>query len=346
MKKIVLGGAFLFGILSVVYMMGPTPPETELNGVLPDMGSDLRALEQRIVAGEKENALIKPDNEARIIWADSAFQQTPFSIVYLHGFGASQAEGAPLHTLLAKKYGCNLYLSRLKEQGISSDSAFKSMTAENYLASAREAVAIGKVIGEKVIIMGTSTGGALGLYITAHNPDVAGLVLYSPIIEARNAQLGVLTMPWGTHLMEWVVGNDHIVEEREGLDKQYWSRVYYIQGYTALSVLVDQTMQEETFQQVQCPVFLGYYYKNEEEQDEVVSVPAMLEMFEQLGTPASLKRKQAFPEAGDHVIASYIRSEAWEDVMHATDRFLSEVMHLQPVNTTVSDTLSLKQSKK
>lgn len=333
----------MLGILSIIYLLGPTPPKTELSGVLPVISTDLMELEKTIVEREKENSLIKPDNEARIIWADNAYQKTPYSIVYLHGFGASQAEGAPLHTTLAKKYGCNLYLSRLKEQGISSDSAFKSMTAENYLASAREAVAVGKAIGEKVIIMGTSTGGALGLYITAHNPDIAGLVLYSPIIEARNAQLSVLTMPWGTHLMEWVVGNDHLVEEREGLDKQYWSHVYYIQGYTALSVLVDRTMREDIFQQIHCPIFLGYYYKNEEEQDDVVSVPAMLDMFEQLGTADSLKRKQAFPEAGNHVIASYIRSKAWEDVMKATDKFLSEVMHLKPIDSlgTVPNSLSV-----
>jgi len=32
----------------------------------------------------------------------------------------------------------------------------------------------------------------------------------------------------------------------------------------------------------------------------------MLKMFDELGTPAPLKQKIAFPEAGAHVIASYI----------------------------------------
>lgn len=333
MKKLLIGVASLLGVASFAYLFGPVPFDGKLDGQLPAVSTDLAALESEINSAEQSNPMIKPDNEARIIWADSAYQKTPYSIVYLHGFGASQAEGAPVHTQLAQKYGCNLYLSRLTEQGIESDSAFKSMTVENLLASAKQAVAVGKAIGEKVIIMGTSTGGALGLYIAAENPDIAGLVLYSPIIAARNEQLSLLSKPWGTHLMEWVVGSDHLVEEREGLDKQYWSRVYFIEGYTALSVLVEETMRAETFQKVQCPVFLGYYYKNEEEQDDVVSVPAMLEMYEQLGTPDSLKRKQAFPEAGNHVIASYVRSGDWEGVMEATDAFLSEVMHLQPADS-------------
>lgn len=335
MKKLLIGIAALLGILSFTYLLGPVPFDGKLNGNLPAVSTDLAILDNEISSTERSNPLIKPDNEARIVWADSAYQKTPYSIVYLHGFGASQAEGAPVHTQLSQKYGCNLYLARLKEQGIASDSAFKSMTAENFLESAKQAVAIGKAIGEKVIVMGTSTGAALGLYIAAENPDIAGLILYSPIVEARNEQLGLLSKPWGTHLMEWIVGSDYLIEEREGLDKQYWSRIYFIEGYTALSVLVEETMREEIFQKVKCPVFLGYYYKNEEEQDDVVSVAAMLEMYEQLGTPDSLKRKKAFPEAGNHVISSYIRSGDWKGVMGATDQFLSEVMHLQPVDSVV-----------
>ncbi len=40
---------------------------------------------------------------------------------------------------------------------------------------------------------------------------------------------------------------------------------------------------QATFQKVNIACFLGYYYKNDL-QDKVVSVPAMLKMFEQLGT--------------------------------------------------------------
>lgn len=330
MKKRLIGAGSLIIILAIAYLTGPAPFTGELSGTLPIMPGNLALLEQQIDSSEQANSLIKPDNEARIIWTDSAYQKTPYSIVYLHGFGASQAEGAPVHTMLAKKYGCNLYLSRLKEQGIASDSAFKSMTVENLLESAKQAVAVGKALGEKVIIMGTSTGAALGLYIAAENPDIAGLIMYSPIIRARNEQLSLLSMPWGPQLMEWVVGDDHLIEEREGKDKQYWSRIYYIEGYTALSLLVEETMKPAVFRKVKCPVFLGYYYKNEDEQDEVVSVPSMLDMYDELGTPDSLKVKKAFPNAGNHVIASYIRSGDWNGVFHETDKFLQNVMHLQP----------------
>jgi hypothetical protein len=88
------------------------------------------------------------------------------------------------------------------------------------------------------------------------------------------------------------------------------------------------TMKPETFSKVKCPVFLAYYYRNEKEQDMTVSVPAMLKMFDELGTPAALKRKTAFPEAGAHVLSSYIRSKDWQGVERETDKFLSEIVKL------------------
>ncbi|HNY14475.1 MAG TPA: hypothetical protein PKI12_02965, partial [Bacteroidales bacterium] len=105
-----------------------------------------------------------------------------------------------------------------------------------------------------------------------------------------------------------------------------WVMEYRLEALVALQDLVTNTMKAETFEKVMCPVFLAYYYKNEEEQDKTVSVPAMLEMFEQLGTPPDMKRKMAFPETGAHVIASYIRSKDWQSVQNETDKFLSEIV--------------------
>ena len=44
----------------------------------------------------------------------------------------------------------------------------------------------------------------------------------------------------------------------------------------------------------------------------------MLKMFDELGTAAALKRKQAMPSAGNHVIGSYIKSHDVAGVQDAT----------------------------
>ena len=78
-------------------------------------------------------------------------------------------------------------------------------------------------------------------------------------------------------------------------------------------------------------MFLGYYYKDEDHHDQTVSVRAMLDMFEQLGTPAELKRSVAFPEANQHVIANQYLSQDWQNVRDQTFHFAEEVLGLKPL---------------
>jgi hypothetical protein len=136
--------------------------------------------------------------------------------------------------------------------------------------------------------------------------------------------------------MRTVIGSDYFeFKRKDTLEDKYWISRYRLEGLVALKSFVSASMTQETFNQVKCPVFLGYYYKNEEEQDKVVSVPAMLEMYEQLATPGKLKHKQAFPESGHHVIASYIRSKDYAGVKDKTARFFQEVLQLKPVEKTI-----------
>src|SRR6476469_5621668 len=104
-------------ILVVVYLLGPHPEKPVYSQALQTVPADAVALENYISNNESQHK-IKPNNEARIIWVDSAKTKTEYAIVYLHGFSASQEEGRPVHTNIAKEFGCNLYLSRLAEHGI------------------------------------------------------------------------------------------------------------------------------------------------------------------------------------------------------------------------------------
>jgi hypothetical protein len=119
--------------------------------------------------------------------------------------------------------------------------------------------------------------------------------------------------------------NSVIHQDREGEKRDYWSEDYHINAYVSLGTLVYSEMNAKTFEKIKQPLFLGYYYKSAKEQDFVVSVPQMKEMYEQVGTPADLKREQAFPKAGDHVIGSSITSQDWEGVMFSTIDFLENV---------------------
>src|SRR5690242_7305213 len=105
-------------ILVAAYFLGPHPYTPSYLKEMPAVPSEAGGLEQYVISHEAQHTL-KPDNEARIIWAnDSLKNKTEYAFVYLHGFSASQAEGEPVHRDIAKKFGANLYLSRLAEHGI------------------------------------------------------------------------------------------------------------------------------------------------------------------------------------------------------------------------------------
>lgn len=236
-------------VLLIGYFLGPKSSKPEFEKPVINLPSSLAELEKLVNDSEKAVKGIRPDNEARIIWADSSKKEkTKITFLYLHGFSASQAEGDPVHRDIAKKYNANLYLTRLEEHGIErGDSNMISLTADGYAASAEKALMAAQQLGDEVVIIGTSAGGVLTLFLASRHPEIKAIVLYSPCVKLY---------------------------------------------------------------------------------DKTASVPAMLEMFDELGTPDTLKRKMAFPETGAHVIASYIRSKDWQGVERETDRFLKEIVKL------------------
>jgi esterase/lipase len=328
-------GKWLSGIILaifIIYSVGPRPSKPDFSVHEINLPSSLTDLQNNIDKSEKSVKGIKPDNQARIIWADSSKKEkTKIAFLYLHGFSASQAEGDPVHRDLAKKYNANLYLSRLAEHGIDKgDSTMINLRAGDYEASAENALSVAEKLGDSVVVIGTSAGGALALYLASRHPEIKALVLYSPCVKLFDPTAVILDKPWGLQIARLVTGGPAKKFDSDSrAHANYWQLNYRIEALVALQNLVSNTMKPEIFLKIKCPVFLGYYYKNEKEQDNTVSVPAMLKMFNELGTPDRLKEKEAFPEAGAHVIASYIRSKNWKDVERETDKFLSDIVKLQ-----------------
>lgn len=58
-------------------------------------------------------------------------------------------------------------------------------------------------------------------------------------------------------------------------------------------------------------------------------------MFKELGTPDGMKVEKAFPNAGDHVIGSRLRSKDVKSVYEATDAFFQEELHMKPVEAGI-----------
>ncbi|WP_207511416.1 alpha/beta hydrolase [Longitalea luteola] len=319
-------------ILIIVYLLGPNPSTPVYSSAMPAVPAEPTALVNYIQQQEAAHK-IKPDNEARIVWAnDSLKNKTEFALVYLHGFTASQGEGDPVHRDLAKKFGCNLYLSRLAEHGIDTTEPMVNLTADKYWESAKQAYAIGKQLGNKVILVGTSTGGTLALKLAAEYPEIHALILMSPNIAINDPTAWVLNNPWGLQIARLVTGSKYLdSEDKREAYRKYWTYHYRIEAAVNLQELLETSMHKKTFERVRQPTLTLYYYKDQVHQDSTVKVSAIKEMFAQLGTPVDKKREVAMPNTGDHVIGSSIRSNDIPGVKRETERFMTEVLGLKPL---------------
>jgi esterase/lipase len=327
MKKAALGVL----LLAVIYLLGPTPDRPVYDSSLPET-TETAFIESFV--SEKESAFpVKPGNEAEIFWADSmAKQKTEVALVYIHGFTASHQEGFPIHREFAERYGCNLYLARLAGHGLATENPLIDYNPDRVWNSAKEAFAIGKKLGEKVVVMSTSTGGTLALRLAATYADMGGLINYSPNIAINDPAAFLLNDPWGLQLARLTFGGDFRSVSSDDEYRKYWYDRYRLEAIVALQELVETTCEKDLFAKVTCPVFNGVYYKDEEHQDEVVRVDAVRTMHAQLGTHEDLKVMVEFPNAETHVIANQKRSKSYDEVREATFEFAERQLGLRPVD--------------
>ena len=321
------------GIIVLVlatYFLGPEMPRPELNSKLPVVSEPISDFVTHIESLEK----VRPDNEAKIVWAnDSVHDLTEYVLLYLHGFSASRQEGFPVNEDLPKRYHCNAYLARLASHGLITENPLVDMTPDRLYESAKLALVIASHLGKKVVVMGTSTGGTLALKLAADFPQlVYGLILYSPNVRIKQKASVLLSKPWGLQIGRLNFGGDFRVtsDDPAGEICKYWYCRYRVEGTVYLQQLIDATMNEEVFSKVKCPLFLGYYYKDEEHQDQVVDVKSELKMFAEVATPGSMKEEQPFPEAGSHVIACNLTSKSVDKVEKATYGFAESILKMVP----------------
>jgi pimeloyl-ACP methyl ester carboxylesterase len=258
---------------------------------------------------------IKTDNEARIVFRDGTpHTRQPLSVVYLHGFTASQAEGAPAHRTIAAACSAHLFLNRLTGHGSEAPDAMAGISPERWRADADEALDMGLRLGERVILVATSMGASLALDLAVRRPEsIVAVVAWSPGIRVHDPeQLRAALLLQGPVVPPG---------ERSPFQRRYWSTVVHSDGYRAIARLFLEWMRPERLQAVRCPVFFGVWDGGEGDHDTLTSVAAMREAFGWLGTPPSQRRLVAYDHAA-HVLASPERSPAAARVLSDSLAFL------------------------
>jgi pimeloyl-ACP methyl ester carboxylesterase len=182
-----------------------------------------------LAASEARIPAIRPGLQKQIIWANPATKtKTPCSVIYIHGFSASLGELRPLPDLVAVRLKANLFYTRLTGHGEAADSLGRA-TIGDWLADMAEAIAIGERIGDKVIVMATSTGGALATWALAQpglSGRIAAAIFFSPNygLQARGGFL--LSAPFARQIVHAVVGRTRGFEPSNDLHAKFWTTRY------------------------------------------------------------------------------------------------------------------------
>lgn len=308
--------------LSLTFVLGPRPVvETGVRPVtIPGSGVDGVA---SFLEGEESRFTdLVPGAEKRVEWADSSDPSvTPLSLVYLHGFSATRQEVAPLPQLLAREVGANLFLTRLTGHGRSGD-AMAEATVQRWLQDGEEALTVGTRIGERVVLMATSTGGTLALWM-ATRPEwrdrVSAILLVSPNLGVKDPRSAVLLWPWGGVMARAVQGPEHIWEPRNEAQERYWSTRYPVEALLPMAALV-RLVEGVDLSGLRVPVFAAYSPR-----DEVVDAAATVRRMREVGGAVRLHPVDVTEGGETHVLAGDIVSpEGTEPMLRAMAEFLRD----------------------
>lgn len=297
-----------------ILAFGPREPAPlDVNFDAARLGSDVSSYLQ-------ENEALKHDirdgQEKRVIWAEELGKKTSISIVYIHGFSASSEEIRPVPDNVAAALGANLYYARLTGHGRTEPGAMSEARVADWMRDIGEALAIGRRIGERVLLIGTSTGGTL-IAAAASQPGaldgVAGIVMVSPNFEVANPAAMILTWPavrwWGPI----VAGRERVIVPRNAAQEATMTTRYPTVSLIPMGALV-AAVGHENYSKQTLPLLVFF-----SDADKVVSADAIREFMARWGGPVSQVVVSPGPgvDSNAHVLAGRVLSPAMTAPMAA-----------------------------
>ena len=272
-KTLLFGGAIIFG----VWVFGPLEPAKM------DVGFDANVLGENLnsylMVQEKKFNDITKGVQKRIIWADKVGKKTPLSIIYIHGFSATSEEIRPVPDQIASTLNANLYYTRLTGHG-RGPIAMAEPNVADWMSDIAEAIAIGRKIGQRIIVISTSTGSTLSA-AAALNPilsrDISGFIFISPNFGIKNPFAELLTWPAARWWVPLIAGEMRHSTPRNKQHSKFWSTTYPTIAAIPMAAIV-KAVTEQDFSKVTIPAL--FYFSLE---DKVVDPQATKNMTRKWG---------------------------------------------------------------
>ncbi len=302
------------GILAVLFLIlqfGPREPvDLAITFSPEDLGEDL---DEYLASSEATVENLNPLHAKSISWAGSVGERTPLSIVYLHGFSATKEEIRPVPDDVAKAVEANVYYARLTGHG-RDGIAMTQASVNDWLNDTAEAIAIGERLGEKVIVISTSTGGTL---FTAYgiNPDnmanVAGAIMMSPNFRIAASGSQILTLPFARHVVPLLTGKERSWEPKNDAQALHWTTQYPTTAVLPVAAAVNY-VADLPVETMTVPTFFIY-----SPDDQVVSAQTTADVMKRWGGPTEslVIKGSAVGDGSAHVLAGDIVSPQTNDLV-------------------------------
>ena len=261
---------------------------------------------------EKEVLGLQPEVCKEVIWAEKKGIKTKFSIIFLHGFSASKFELSPLPNAIAFGLNANIYNARLSGHGCGSD-ALGRVTVKDWIFDLSEALEIGRKIGEKIIIIGSSTGGTLAA-VGASEKNVCGIIFVSPNFKIKYRFFQIFTLGFARSWIPLILGK---YREFKPISKEH--AIYWTTRYPTVSIITMATLVKKVigvnFNKITCPALFIV-----SEEDKVVDVKKTLQIAELWGGKSLVNFVKCGPydDQHSHVLAGDIKSPTQTDKLVKT----------------------------
>lgn len=282
---------------------GPRPTADPDAVVRHDVGDDPEAW---LAARDDAAPDLRPGSRSLLRWAaPDAPGPTDVVVVYLHGFSADPVEISPVPERVAAALGANLLSLRLTGHG-QDGAAMAEATAEDWMADGLAALDLADQLGDQVLVMGTSTGGTLALWLALEGAPhrIDGLVLVSPNLRLAPPIGGVLRWPWvssallafGPAERSWPATGDRAL---------HWTHAYPTRALWPMLALV-QRVADLDLSTGDVPTLVLQTAGD----DRIVDAGHARRALATWGAPVQVVRLQGVEDPEQHVIAGDLMSPA------------------------------------
>ncbi|GAB4440180.1 MAG: alpha/beta hydrolase [Turneriella sp.] len=311
-RRILLGVALALGLayLFAYYQHGNlqytfTPPTPE---------KDFATFFERKLAESLRNGVPQRNAEKLVI---NNTRNDGLAFLYIHGYGASRAEGEYTVDILARELKANVYYLRLPGHSMTAE-AHAAATFDQYLACAEEALLHMPLLGKRIVLIGSSTGGLIATYLASRYSDrLHAAILAAPLWGFANKMTRLLDFPGGLQLGLLLMGTERDAswksdpEQRKHPDyEKYWMVKQKYAAVAHLNNLRRYIVKPATFESIRIPVLVLVYYRDAQHKDDTVDLEIIRETMPRLGSAASGKNRLVEIADGNHILLSeFVRTD-------------------------------------